>query len=227
MGEKGTDEKPWASEKKDRASKTVDELANKDPKLREEAQKRADAREAEMKLELEVEERKQQALANKRKLSPGSQANKKARKVSSNNESKKSMYLNKRIAKEFEEEGEDGQIVRNIYYGTIDDVKESEKMSDWLWHVAYDDDDEEEFDEREIKRFLKFYAQHRDKDPRLAEITQASKEAGKSAETVVVVEKPGNGESHSETSEAAPSAPEPEPAVAVPESTTPTASTTS
>ena len=116
------------------------------------------------------------------------------------------MYLNKRIAKEFEEEGEDGQIVRNIFYGTIDEVIEYPKMSDWLWHVAYDDDDEEELDEREVKSFLKFYAQHSDNDPRLAEIANASKEAGKAAETVVVVEKLCNGKSHSETSETAPAA---------------------
>ena len=32
-------------------------------------------------------------------------------------------------------------------------------------HVQYDDDDEEEFDEKDVKNGLRLYAQHSEKDP--------------------------------------------------------------
>lgn len=186
IGEKeSTENKSLTSEKQASTDKLINALGTVDPELEDEAKKRADRKELERKKKQEIDERKKEAT--KRRLTSDESSSKKARK--GNIISKKTMYTNMRIAKEFEEE-ENGEIFRNIYYGTIDKVEnEDDHESNWLWHVAYDDDDEEELDEEEIKDCLKFYEKHRDGDPRLAEIAEASNEAGLSADTVVVMTK--------------------------------------
>lgn len=113
---------------------------------------------------------------------------------SSCQERRSSQYLNERIAKEFEEE-KNGQVVKTIYYGTIDKVEENSENK--LWHVKYDDNDEEEFDEQEMKTFRKFYDLHRDNDPLLQTIPKPGTKAKKSVHSAPLVDKPNGDDRNS------------------------------
>jgi hypothetical protein len=74
-------------------------------------------------------------------------------------------FLDKRIAKWFEEEDPDmpENIVNKLYFGTIDYVVRDE--DEILWHVMYDDDDQEDYDIRQVRQALKEYEEHKAKDP--------------------------------------------------------------
>jgi hypothetical protein len=64
------------------------------------------------------------------------------------------MYINKRVAKAFENQV-DGKTIPIIYYGTI--VSVTRDLEPFLWHVRYDDKDEEEMEEEEILSSLTLY----------------------------------------------------------------------
>jgi len=63
-------------------------------------------------------------------------------------------YLGKRIGKEFGEE---------IFFGNI------VSYDDELWHVKYDDGDEEDYDINDLKKYQKTYKKHRNNDPAIKE----------------------------------------------------------
>jgi hypothetical protein len=75
---------------------------------------------------------------------------------------KKTFYLNKRVSKAFPMEDNDGKLRDEIYFGTVDYLKHADEP--YLWHIQYDDDDEEEFDEKDMKVGLKLYEKHERED---------------------------------------------------------------
>jgi hypothetical protein len=79
--------------------------------------------------------------------------------------SKRSKYLGERVAKVFEQEDETGQPFRQLYFGNIDRYVATADESNPLWHVQYDDDDEEEFDEKDVTSAIKLYAKEKKNDP--------------------------------------------------------------
>ena len=68
------------------------------------------------------------------------------------------MFLNKRVAKWFEDD--------ELYFGTIDKISRQDEKETW-WHVLYDDNDQEEFDIRQVRRALQDYEENKSADPTL------------------------------------------------------------
>ena len=121
----------------------------------------------------------------------------------------KTIYINKRVAKAFDQEDENGKVIQEIFFGTVDRL--SGDVEPQLWHVQYDDDDEEEFDERDIKRALKLYEQHSEDDP---------KRNRDSASEPTSMEVEGSGENTSKTNGATAAADAPREASAAVENST-------
>jgi hypothetical protein len=69
-------------------------------------------------------------------------------------------FVGKRVAKYFVD-GEKNK--QRLFFGTIDKVK-GPKSSKPLWHVTYDDDDEEDFDANDLSNALTLHSQHKGKD---------------------------------------------------------------
>jgi hypothetical protein len=80
---------------------------------------------------------------------------------------KRSLYLGERVAKVFEQEDETGQPFQELYFGNIDRHVSTSDNENPLWHVQYDDDDEEEFDEKDVKAAIKLYVKEKINDPKL------------------------------------------------------------
>ena len=70
-------------------------------------------------------------------------------------------YVGQRIAKYFDDPTPENPNQQVIYFGTIDKVDKDNSF----WHVRYDDDDDEEFDFREIRAGILFYAKNKKDDP--------------------------------------------------------------
>ena len=86
-------------------------------------------------------------------------------------------YINSRVAKEFYVEARSNAIEEekkrtDIFFGTVDRQTHNNPK---LWHVRYDDGDEEEFFEKELVKVLKFYKRHRDNDPQVIAYTKKVK----------------------------------------------------
>jgi len=69
-------------------------------------------------------------------------------------------YIGQRIAKYFDDPTPQDPDHQIIYFGTIDKVSKDNS----LWHIRYDDDDEEEFDFSEIRAAILFYAKNKKDD---------------------------------------------------------------
>jgi pantothenate kinase type III len=170
--------------KVDQLTKSVAQMDEKIPKLKNEEQQRAAAREEEVKRKQEVEAKRKQAQSAKRSRAPskGGPPAKKIRKGNdTNGENKKTMYINKRVAKGFE----GGAGESEIFFGTIDKITNAKEP--FYWHITYDDDDEEEFDEMDITKGLKLYQMHRAKDRKFGELTRAPVAAAPVAAAPVAV----------------------------------------
>ena len=70
-------------------------------------------------------------------------------------------FVGKRIAKFFDDPTEEDPDNQIIYFGTIDRFTTAGKT---LWHVTYDDNDEEEFDFNEIRSVILLYAKNQEDD---------------------------------------------------------------
>ena len=69
-------------------------------------------------------------------------------------------FVGQRIAKYFDDPTPEDPNHQIIYFGTVD--RYSKKTS--LWHIKYDDDDEEEFDIGEIRTGVLLYSSNKDND---------------------------------------------------------------
>jgi hypothetical protein len=93
------------------------------------------------------------------------------------------MYINKRIAKAFERQV-DGKPIPIIYYGTI--ISVTRDLEPFLWHVRYDDKDEEEMVEEEIRSSLTLYQIFETYDQKAAGSIYDPKAAGNMDDTKAV-----------------------------------------
>lgn len=75
------------------------------------------------------------------------------------------VYVGHRVCKMFPLENEEGIMVDVLFYGTITEYDAENK----LWQVVYDDDDQEDFDERDMKTAVRLYDENKPGDPKLAE----------------------------------------------------------
>ena len=69
-------------------------------------------------------------------------------------------YVGQRIAKYFDAPTDENEDNQDIFFGTV----ESYSKEDKLWHIAYDDNDEEDFDISDLKVGVQEYAEHKDED---------------------------------------------------------------
>ena len=83
-------------------------------------------------------------------------------------------YINNRIAKLFYVEASNAieEKKTDIFFGTVDRLTHNDPP---VWHVQYDDGDEEEFFEKELVKALKFYKRNRDNDPQVIAFTKKVK----------------------------------------------------
>ncbi|CAJ1949318.1 unnamed protein product [Cylindrotheca closterium] len=145
--------------KLDQVNKSIVQMEAKSSKLKEDAPKRQEKREEELAQHKATDDNKKQAQSGGkrgRKSKDGPQ--KKKAKGGKETGDKRTMYINKRVAKAFE--GPGGEAA--IYFGTIDKVTQPKEP--FYWHVIYDDEDEEEFDEKDILSALRLYQVHRNDD---------------------------------------------------------------
>mmetsp|Transcript_106478 Transcript_106478/g.159276 ORF Transcript_106478/g.159276 Transcript_106478/m.159276 type:complete len:667 (-) Transcript_106478:119-2119(-) len=157
--EKTDNAQPWVDEKKKAAKESADLLFEKSEKLRK-----------------DIEDEKKKKLARERSPESGSatMANRKRSWQQGDGDAKKprgkakksnaQAYLGRRIAKAFEQENDEGKIVTEIFFGTIDKIAKDTGVM--LWHVQYDDDDEEEFDEKDIESAIRLYQVEQGGDPK-------------------------------------------------------------
>jgi hypothetical protein len=98
------------------------------------------------------------------------------------------LYVNERVAKAFPSQEDD---TFEIYFGTIDGFVASSEDDHPLWHVQYDDDDEEEFDEYDVKKAIRLYLKEKSHDANPQTVTAvaafASAPGSFSEETVATV----------------------------------------
>jgi hypothetical protein len=66
-------------------------------------------------------------------------------------------FLGRRVAKYF---GED------LYFGYVDREKKDEEDGEQLWHVTYDDDDQEDYDHEDLKLAMLLYIEKEGEDPK-------------------------------------------------------------
>jgi hypothetical protein len=157
VGEKSpaTNEQDWVVEKKSKAEKSVESLLVKSDKLK----KTVEEEEKELNAAKERGDASETPKSKKRgRKSVGSPNTKRSKKAPESDEVYKKrleLYVGRRVAKYFD---------TDIYYGLIDEVSNCSRIAPY-WHVQYDDDDQEELEEPEIKEYLKLYDDHKLGDP--------------------------------------------------------------
>lgn len=157
--------------KKQSSSEAADSILKQSVKVQEEQKRRAESKTRGIAAPSRQERPPGLITAQKRPYSEkgASPSAKKAKRSSSPAPKKKvdeTKYINMRVAKEFEQEDDEGQMYNEIFYGTIDAFVGTPDSP--LWHVKYDDDDEEDYDEKDIKKALKLYKSARGGDEKAA-----------------------------------------------------------
>jgi hypothetical protein len=163
--------------KKDESSRLADKLIEMESSIQVEQKRRAEAKTRGAASGATRAPKPPGMVASKKRASHddkkgGSPAVKKSRKstgtptprATKSKEDKKTMYLNKRVAKEFQQEDETGEPFTEVYFGTIDSYVSTSDSEHPLWHVQYDDDDEEEYDEKDLKRAIRLYDREKAND---------------------------------------------------------------
>ena len=58
---------------------------------------------------------------------------------------------------------------KRLYFGTVQSVSSATENAEGvkLWHILYDDDDKEDFDEDELREQRRLYNEHKDADDKL------------------------------------------------------------
>ena len=66
-------------------------------------------------------------------------------------------YINKRVAKWFDDD---------LYFGIVESISNQGEGGEVWWHILYDDDDQEDFDARQLRKGLKEYEENKSSDPK-------------------------------------------------------------
>jgi len=145
--------------KVDQVNKAIVQMEEKNKSLKEDFAMRKEKRNQDLEKLQATDTAKKQAQSNaKRSRKPKGDGPQKKKAKTDQNTDKRTMYINKRIAKMFD--GEDGKQV--VFFGTIDRI--TNPRDPFYWHVLYDDEDEEEFDEKDVLEGLKRYQVYRHHD---------------------------------------------------------------
>lgn len=145
--------------KVDQVNKAIVQMEEKNKSLKEDFAMRKEKRNQDLEKLQATDTAKKQAQSNaKRSRKPKGDGPQKKKAKTDQNTDKRTMYINKRIAKMFD--GEDGK--QEVFFGTIDRV--TNPRDPFYWHVLYDDEDEEEFDEKDVVEGLKRYQVYRHHD---------------------------------------------------------------
>jgi hypothetical protein len=54
----------------------------------------------------------------------------------------------------------------DLYFGYVDREKKDEEDGEQLWHVTYDDDDQEDYDHEDLKLAMLLYIEKEGEDPK-------------------------------------------------------------
>jgi hypothetical protein len=188
VGEKSpaTNEQDWVVEKKSKAEKSVESLLVKSEKLKKTVEEAEKERIAAKERGDVSETPKSKKRGRKSVGSPNTKRSKKIPETDEAYEKKLQLYVGMRVAKYFD---------TDIYYGLIDVVSNKSRIAPY-WHVQYDDDDQEELEEPEIKEYLKLYEEHKagDSNRIIVDVETASAAArdgqGPSVSAVVTASEP-------------------------------------
>lgn len=138
----------WVGEKREALSKVQGDLEGNNDKIKK------------RKIELDAAKKKNGSIIKTVCPEEKSRSPKRQKSSAKNEEDDHKKYIGQRIAKFFDDptpENPDNQI---IYFGTIDRLSADKS----LWHIKYDDDDEEEFDFSEIRAAILLHAKNRNND---------------------------------------------------------------
>jgi len=138
----------WVGEKKEALTKVQNDLETKNDKIKK------------RKTELDAAKNRDGSIT--KTVFPEEQNNAKKRKRPSLE--KKSddpqKFIGQRLAKYFDDPTDEDPDNQVLYFGIIDNFSKENS----LWHIKYDDDDEEEFDYSEIRKAILLYAKSKSDD---------------------------------------------------------------
>ena len=153
----------WAGEKREASTKVQENLETGNSKIRE------------RKLQLDAGKRKEGSVLktlcpedkpkqkNKKRPRPEATPVKEAKKAKKKEKKENPRrFIGQRIAKFFEAPTVDNPDHQELYFGIIDNYSNANK----LWHILYDDDDQEEFDLSEIRNAIILYSNNKKGDPK-------------------------------------------------------------
>lgn len=145
VGEKDKEEneEEWVEEKREASSKVQVNLEEKNDQIKK------------RKIELDAAKEKEGSIINALCPEEESRAKKRPKPTpKKKDDTGPKKFIGQRIAKYFMNPNE------VLYFGTIDNYTASKK----LWHVTYDDDDEEEYDRNDVREAILLYAKNKDDD---------------------------------------------------------------
>ena len=145
VGEKDKEEneEEWVEEKREVSAKVQVNLEEKNDQIKK------------RKIELDAAKEKEGSIINALCPEEESRAKKRPKPTPTvKKETGPNKFVGQRIAKYFM----DPNAV--LYFGTIDNYTARKK----LWHVKYDDDDEEEYDRNDVREAILLYAKEKDND---------------------------------------------------------------
>jgi len=150
---KELDKADWVEEKRKASTKVVGDLVGKNNKI----QKRKE--------ELDAIKKKEGSVVNMLSTSGNDKRGEKRPRPTPKKEDNPEKYISQRIAKYFEMPHPENvnQIKKVLFIGTIDSISHPSNLN-LLWHVRYDDGDEEEYDFRELRAGILLYAKEKGPD---------------------------------------------------------------
>lgn len=137
----------WVEEKLEASTKVQTNLEEKNDQIKK------------RKIELDAEKEKEGSIINA--LCPEEESRAKKRPKPTPKKKKETgpkKFIGQRVAKYFYDPDE------VLFFGTIDNYKANTK----LWHVKYDDSDEEEYDRNDIRAAILLYGKNKDDDEKPA-----------------------------------------------------------
>jgi len=148
---KEQDKADWVGEKRKASTKVQGDLVGKNNKIQE------------RKEELDAIKKKGGSVVNLLSASGNDKRGEKRPRPTPKKEGNPKKYIGQRVAKYFEMPHPENvnQIKKDLYLGTIDSISDPLNL---LWHVRYDDGDEEEYDFRELRAGILLYAKEKGPD---------------------------------------------------------------
>ena len=138
----------WVEEKREVLTKVQVDLETNNDKIKK------------RKVQLDTAKKKDGSIINTVRLEEQNKTKKRKRASAEKKNDDPKKYVGQRIAKYFDDPTDEDPGHQVIYFGTIDKFSNDNA----LWHIKYDDDDEEEFDYTEIRAAILLYAKSKNED---------------------------------------------------------------